>query len=124
LTPVALTLHEAFPDKPIVIAGDNDRHLKKEKKDNIGKTKAREAAEAVNGKAVFPEIRSWDLKPGLTLADTASLTDFNDLATVHKNGLQGVKRQVEKGYVAKSLKERAKEAVLDVKERALEMVMS
>jgi hypothetical protein len=69
-------------------------------------------------------LRSRDLKPGLTLADTAGLTDFNDLASVHKNGLQGVKRQVEKGYVVKSLKERAREAALDVKERALEMVRS
>ena len=66
-------------------------------------------------------MRSRDLKPGLPLADPASLTDFNDLASVHKNGLQGVKRQVGKSHVGKSLKERARKAALDVKEKALEL---
>ena len=54
LKPVAVALHEKFPAKPIVIAGDNDRHLEFSQGVNQGKTKAQKAAAAVHGVAVFP----------------------------------------------------------------------
>ena len=54
LPAVAQALHEKFPDKPVVIAGDDDRHLEAAQGINPGKVKALEAAKAVGGKAIFP----------------------------------------------------------------------
>ncbi|EGI6181602.1 DUF1738 domain-containing protein [Salmonella enterica subsp. houtenae serovar 51:z4,z23:-] len=60
LEPVAKALKEAFPDKPIVIAGDDDvaQSCKMKAKDkatvNVGREKALETAKAVGGVAVFP----------------------------------------------------------------------
>ena len=51
---VAKALHEKFPNKPIVILGDDDRHLEATQGINPGKVKAKESAQAVGGKAVFP----------------------------------------------------------------------
>ncbi|WDN62374.1 toprim domain-containing protein [Xylella fastidiosa subsp. multiplex] len=50
---VAKALHKSFPDKPILIAGDDDQSLP----NNPGKTKAQEAARAVDGTAFFPISR-------------------------------------------------------------------
>lgn len=54
LPAVAKALHAKFPDKPIVIAGDDDRHQMMTHGTNAGRTKALEAAKAVGGKAIFP----------------------------------------------------------------------
>lgn len=54
LLPVAKALNEKYPDKQIVILGDDDRHLEITQGVNAGKVKAQEAANAVNGKAIFP----------------------------------------------------------------------
>ncbi|PVZ82674.1 DNA primase [Serratia sp. S1B] len=60
LEPVAKALKDAFPDKPIVIAGDDDvaQSCKMKAKDkttvNVGREKALETAKAVGGVAVFP----------------------------------------------------------------------
>ena len=54
LEAVATVLHEKYPDKPIVIAGDDDRHLESTQGINPGKVKALAAAKAVGGKAIFP----------------------------------------------------------------------
>ncbi|AZK89879.1 hypothetical protein BO993_24135 (plasmid) [Xanthomonas oryzae pv. oryzae] len=54
LEAVAKVLHEKYPDKPIVIAGDDDRHLESTQGINPGKVKALAAAKAVGGKAIFP----------------------------------------------------------------------
>ena len=43
-----------LPDQPVVIAGDDDRHLEATQGINPGKVKAQEAAKAVDGKAIFP----------------------------------------------------------------------
>lgn len=51
---VAKVLHNKFPDKPVVILGDNDRHQELTQGTNPGKTKAEAAAKAVGGKADFP----------------------------------------------------------------------
>ena len=54
LPAVAQALHAKFPDKPVVIAGDDDRALQLTQGTNPGRTKAQEAAKAVGGKAIFP----------------------------------------------------------------------
>jgi putative DNA primase/helicase len=54
LLPVAKALHAKFPDKPILIAGDDDRHLEATQGINPGRSKAEEAAKAVGGKALLP----------------------------------------------------------------------
>lgn len=88
---VAVALHEKFPDKPIVIAGDDDlnQELKNPNKKNPGKIKAMEAAEAVGGKAIFPIFA-----PGEQENSPKDFSDFNDLATNSVLGKEGVKRQV------------------------------
>jgi putative DNA primase/helicase len=54
LKAVALALNAKFPDKPVIIAGDDDRHLPMTLGNNPGREKAIEAAAAVGGQAVFP----------------------------------------------------------------------
>lgn len=54
LLPVATALHQKFPDKPVVIAGDDDRHLEMTQGINPGRSKAEEAARAVGGKILLP----------------------------------------------------------------------
>lgn len=85
LKSVATSLHEKYPDKPIIIAGDDDRKLEETQKINPGKTKAIEAAAAVNGKAIFPVFA-----PG----EGRKLTDFNDLAVKSTLGQEAIVRQI------------------------------
>lgn len=54
LKAVAVALNAKFPDKPVIVAGDDDRHLPMTLGNNPGKEKAIEAAAAVGGQAVFP----------------------------------------------------------------------
>lgn len=51
---VAKALHEKFPDKPVIIAGDDDRNRLLTDGINPGRSKAEEAAKAVKGTAIFP----------------------------------------------------------------------
>ncbi|MCP5246850.1 MAG: DUF1738 domain-containing protein, partial [Burkholderiales bacterium] len=87
LIPVAQQLHDKYPDKPIVIAGDDDQHLVALNGKNTGREKALEAAQSVNGVAVFPVF-------ALNEQASQKLSDFNDLANKSALGLQAVKRQV------------------------------
>jgi phage/plasmid primase-like uncharacterized protein len=68
LLAVSTALRERWPDKGIVIAGDDDHKLE----NNPGRAKAVEAALAVGGVAVFPNSTAEQREKGLT--------DFNDLA--------------------------------------------
>lgn len=77
LMAVARALRAEFPDKRIVIAGDDDRGTK----GNPGRTKAEAAARAVRGLAVFPQ--------GLPEGQS----DFNDLHQLA--GLEAVRLQLE-----------------------------
>lgn len=90
LPSVAVALHEKYPDKPIIIAGDDDLKQERERKDgkNPGRIKAEEAALAVGGKAIFPVFA-----PGEQDSDMSRFTDFNDLATNSSLGKEAVKRQ-------------------------------
>ncbi len=112
---VATQLREKFPDKPFVIAGDNDMHLELTEGKNPGKEKALAAAKAVAGTAIFPIFAPGEqnypanLEPvtpskaragSLTdeqqqaIAKLKRYTDFNDLATNSVLGREGVSRQV------------------------------
>ena len=68
LLAVATALHDRWPEKRIMIAGDDDHKLE----NNPGRVKALEAAQAVNGIAVFPNSTAEQREKGMT--------DFNDLA--------------------------------------------
>lgn len=87
LMAVARSLHEKFPDKPIVIAGDNDYRQEMAHGHNPGVEKARAAAAAVGGAAIFPpEPSSREVGP--------YISDFND-AWAHKLITpEGMARQV------------------------------
>jgi putative DNA primase/helicase len=89
LVHVAKALHAKFPDKPIIIAGDDDKHLEATQGINPGRTKAKEAAKAVGGKDLLPIFA-----PGEQSANPKGFTDFNDLATKSKLGKEGIDRQV------------------------------
>jgi phage/plasmid primase-like uncharacterized protein len=112
---VAKQLREKFPDKPFVIAGDNDLHQELLDGKNPGRTKAQEAAKAVDGKAIFPifapgeqaypagaepidqdKARAGKLTPEQQEAinQMKRFTDFNDLATKSSLGREAVDRQV------------------------------
>lgn len=86
---VAKALHERYPEKHIIIAGDDDRHLEATQGINPGRVKAEEAARAVGGQAVFPIFA-----PGEQAANPKGCTDFNDLANKSDLGKEGVARQV------------------------------
>jgi putative DNA primase/helicase len=89
LLSVATALHQRYPDKAIVIAGDDDHPTE----NNPGREKALAAAEAVAGVAMSPNLSAEQRAQGLT--------DFNDLA-IHNpevvsrqldEVLQGVREQ-------------------------------
>lgn len=120
LAPVAQALHQKFPDTPIVIAGDDDRHLEVVQGVNPGRAKAEAAAKLVDGKVLLPIFAPGEnsypasldpvtpkkyrehQKTGSTLSDEqlAALgrmkqyTDFNDLATKSALGQEGIDRQL------------------------------
>lgn len=72
---VAQTYRARFPERPIYIAGDDDRHNEGEigldgrPKRNLGREKAEEAVAAIGGQAIFPVFAPGDKG-----------TDWNDLA--------------------------------------------
>ena len=79
---VAEAVHAKYPDRPILIAADND-HARTG--GNLGMIKAEEAAKAVGGTFVAPQFTAEE--KGL------KLTDFNDLA--QSRGNQWVRRCIE-----------------------------
>jgi antirestriction protein ArdC/phage/plasmid primase-like uncharacterized protein len=89
LPEVAAALHQKFPAKSVVIAGDNDQHLETTQGINPGKKKAQEAAQITNGRVVLPIFA-----PGEVARDPKGFTDFNDLANRSTLGMDGVDRQV------------------------------
>ncbi len=86
LKPVAVALRQRYPDKPILIAGDDDRAEELKGRPNPGREKALAAAVAVDGLAVFPVFgKERD-------ADPSAYSDFNDL-----------KLRTQQGHVALSV---------------------
>jgi putative DNA primase/helicase len=120
LAPVAQELHRKYPDKPVVIACDDERHLELTHGTNPGRTKGEEAARLVGGTAVLPIFAPGEnaypagLDPvtpklfrehqrtgaALTAEQLAALermkqfTDFNDLGNRSVLGQDGIERQV------------------------------
>lgn len=86
---VAKALHGRFPAKPVIIAGDNDQHLEATQGINPGKAKAQEAARLTGGRVLLPIFA-----PGEQAADPKGYTDFNDLASKSRLGMEGLDRQV------------------------------
>jgi putative DNA primase/helicase len=78
LVAVAKAYRKKWPDREIVIAGDNDAFTAR----NQGVTKATEAANSIGGKLAVPHFADSSARP----------TDFNDLATLQ--GLDEVNRQI------------------------------
>jgi len=120
LGPVAKALHRKYPDKPIVIACDDDRHLELTHGVNPGRTKGEEAARLVGGVAllpifapgenaypagldpVTPKLFREHQRTGTALREEQlaaldrmkQFTDFNDLARHSALGQAGIDRQV------------------------------
>ena len=120
LVHVAKALHQKFPDKPVIIAGDDDRHLALTHGVNTGRIKAQEAAAATGGHLLLPIFAPGEgsylaglatITPeryrahgstgaGLSKTQLAALeqmkrhTDFNDLATRSILGRDSIDRQV------------------------------
>lgn len=115
LVHVAEALHQKYPDKPVVITGDDDKHLELTMGINPGRRKAEEAAIAVGGKVLLPIFAPGEqtypasldpvtpdkyAKGDLSEEQRAAVenmkryTDFNDLATKSVLGQEGIARQV------------------------------
>jgi putative DNA primase/helicase len=90
LLPVAQTLQQKYPDKSIIIAGDDDLNVGKTLGINPGRVKATEAAQAVGGIGLFPIFA-----PGEQSPESKDFTDFHDLAHSSLLGTDGVKRQMQ-----------------------------
>lgn len=133
---VAKQMREQFPDKPILIAGDNDLHQELIDGKNPGRSKAQEAAKAVEGKAIFPifapgeqtypasvepidqqKARAGKLTPKQqdAIKQMKDFTDFNDLATKSSLGREGLDRQVraEVGLAIEKHQERIEQKCLE-----------
>lgn len=80
LLAVAEAVHATFPDRPILLAADND-HARVNAAgvpENIGILKAEAAAKAVGGQVVAPQFTETEKAKGLT--------DFDDLGKARGNG--------------------------------------
>jgi putative DNA primase/helicase len=61
LLSVATSIRERWPDKTIVIAGDDDHRSE----NNPGREKALAAAQAVGGVAIFPNLKYRAAREGI-----------------------------------------------------------
>jgi putative DNA primase/helicase len=87
LLSVATALHQRYPDKAIIIAGDDDHQAE----NNSGREKALAAADAVAGVAIFPNLSAEQRGKGST--------DFNDLGTQNPEIVSRQLEQVLEGYM-------------------------
>lgn len=90
LKAVSQSIREVFPTQKMLIAGDDDRHLEQQGKENIGKVRAMEAAELTNATAIFPEFRNAEQK-----LHAKKISDFNDLVQNSTLGYQAVQKLFE-----------------------------
>lgn len=152
LAPVAQSLQRKYPDKPVVVACDDDRHLELTHGVNVGRTKGEEAAKLVGGvamlpifapgenaypeglDAVTPKLFREHQRTGAALSaeQLAALdrmkqfTDFNDLARRSALGQDGIDRQVRlavDGVVTVQTKS-AQQEVVQQQERSLALEAS
>lgn len=97
LPAVAEAFREKYPEKNLVIAGDDDHQKPLDK--NVGRIKAEEAALAVNGYSLFPKFEKTD-----------SGTDWNDF--MKKNGKEDTQKVLSSELSLIQLKNRAKQMTL------------
>ena len=90
LVEASIALAKRFPDKPIIIAGDDDKHVQATLGVNPGRSKATEASQSIGGSRVLFPI----FAPGEQESKPKGFTDFNDLATKSALGRDGLDRQV------------------------------
>lgn len=86
---VAMALKDRFPNKTIIIAGNDDHQQEARSCINSGRSKMEEAARAVNGTGIAPTFA-----PGERVNTTNGFSDFNNLATKSVLGREGVEQQV------------------------------
>jgi len=94
---VAEAYRAKYPDKMLVIAGDNDHKRPIEK--NVGLKKAHEAAKSVNGHLLIPKFDS-----------ATSGSDWNDLAKLR--GKESVKQTLQLGISLAESKEQIRTAAI------------
>lgn len=87
LEAVARMARERYPEREIIIAGDDDTQTE----GNPGRTKATDAARAISGKVVFPVFT------------TGEGTDFNDLHQTE--GLESVKKALDMATIPDPIKD-------------------
>lgn len=87
---VAKALHEKYPEKPIIITGDDDKAQEAKDGRNPGRRKGEEAAAAVDGKVLLPIFA-----PGEQEQAPKQFSDFNDLANRSAFGRAGMERQIQ-----------------------------
>lgn len=92
LMPVAHALRGCFPDKPILICGNDDRHLERNNKLGAGYHNAINAAQAVAGVAIFPSFSSDE-----TSGRLKEFISFNDLAQKSLHGRTAVETAIRSG---------------------------
>ncbi|WP_017162315.1 DUF5710 domain-containing protein, partial [Xanthomonas phaseoli] len=105
LSAVAAEIAAKFPDRPVVIFGDDDRHRADEGKVNVGRDRALEAAREIGAQAVFPQFAEGQ--------KGSQYSDFNDLAkaqgksSAHKQIRQSLASAVRRENAASNGAERA-----------------
>lgn len=92
LLPVAEQLRDKYPEKAIVIAGDDDWQKERTNGVNVGKEKAYQAAKAIKGVACFPMFLNRDA--------AHVLSDFNDLVQHEPSGKEKAKQQINRVVMA------------------------
>lgn len=103
---MAVALKARYPDKLVVIAGDNDVHVEQTQGINLGRTQLEEAARAVGGKAFFPIFA-----PGEQSENPKAFTDFNDLAVRSVLGKSAVERHKARTELLAQQQERGPRAI-------------
>ena len=87
LEPVARALREKFPEKVLIVAGDDDR---REPGRNPGRDQAAKAAEATGAWLILPTFAT-----GEQAGDAKRFSDFCDVKVHSSLGMDGLKEQIE-----------------------------
>ncbi len=107
---IALMLRERYPESPLVVFADNDKHLEARGGPNQGLVKGLEALNSLDGRAIMvvPDFGNTTASKGLS--------DWNDL--INQKGYEYAKRQLEGQLKHPSYSvERVKEQRVEKEER-------
>jgi phage/plasmid primase-like uncharacterized protein len=109
LPTVAEAYREKYPEKNLIIAGDNDHTKPLEK--NVGLQKAEEAAKRVGGHTLLP-----------TFEKGSSGSDWNDL--VRLKGKDAIRSMLQSGIQLAEMKHRASTQMTEQAKRQASLVVS